>query len=249
MSSPPSAIDSDPSRHTQTFVSEYWRGARAIAPALAAVVAYGLVFGTQASQKGLSILEVALMTGLNYAGGSEFAAVGLWASPPPIIVIATVTFLINSRHLIMGAALTPYLRHLPRWQAFIALFFMSDETWAIGYADATNRAKRGEAVPFSLGFYAACASLIYVGWLAATTTGAVVGPLLGDVVAIGFDMALPAVFLTIVAGMWKGPRAARPWGVSLLVGALTHLMVPGAWYVITGALAGILSAFLYGDAE
>lgn len=236
-------------RHPRTFVSEYRRGIHAIAPALAAVVAYGLVFGAQASQKGLSLLEVALMTGLNYAGGSEFAAVGLWASPPPILVIAAVTLLINSRHLVMGAALTPYLRHLPRWQAGVALFFMSDETWAVSYADAFRRTAQGEAVPFSVGFYAACGSLIYVGWLAATATGASVGPLLGDVEAIGFDMAFPAVFLTIVAGMWKGPRAALPWAVSLAVGALTHLAVPGAWYVIAASLAGLATAFHWGDIE
>ncbi|KAB0677338.1 AzlC family ABC transporter permease [Aureimonas leprariae] len=232
-----------------SFLSEYRRGARAISPAMAAVVAYGLVFGAQASQKGLSLLEVALMTGLNYAGGSEFAAVGLWASPPPLFLIAAVTFLINSRHLIMGAALTPYLKHLPRWRALTALFFMSDETWAVGYADAARRAESGEAVPFSSGFYAACGSLIYVGWLAATATGAAVGPLLGDVEAIGFDMAFPAVFLSIVAGMWKGPRAARPWAISLVVGALTHLAVPGAWYVVAASLAGLATAFYSGDAE
>ena len=128
----------------------------------------------------------------------------------------------------MGAALTPFLAHLPRLKALVALFFMSDETWAVSYADALARRERGEPVPLSPGFYAVCASLVYVGWLSATTIGAGVGPLLGDVRSIGFDMAFAAVFLAIVASMWKGPRAARPWAVSLVVGALTHVTVPGA---------------------
>ncbi|MBB6254540.1 Ser-tRNA(Ala) deacylase AlaX [Nitrospirillum iridis] len=33
------------------------------------------------------------MTGTNYAGGAEFAAIDLWASPPPILMIAAVTLL------------------------------------------------------------------------------------------------------------------------------------------------------------
>lgn len=249
MSSPLQATIAAPRGHYQTFASEYRRGARAISPALAAVVAYGLVFGAQASQMGLSLLEVALMTGLNYAGGSEFAAVGLWASPPPILLIVTVTLLINSRHLIMGAALTPYLAHLPRWKAFVALFFMSDESWAVGYADAVKQARSGELIPFSTGFYAACGTLIYIGWLGASAAGAVIGPFLGDVEEIGFDMAFPAVFLTIVAGMWKGPRAARPWAVSLVVGAVTHLAIPGAWYVVTASIAGLAAAYFWADTK
>ena len=249
MSSSPAKIPIAPHVSQPTFLAEFGRGARAVSPALAAVVAYGLVFGAQASQKGLTLPEVSLMTGANYAGGSEFAAVGLWAAPPPILLIAAVTLLINSRHLIMGAALTPFLTHLPRWKALVALFFMSDETWAVSYADALARRERGEPVPLSPGFYAACASLVYVGWLTATTVGAGVGPLLGDVGSIGFDMAFPAVFLSIVAGMWKGLRPARPWAVSLVVGAITHLAVPGAWYVVTASLAGLAAAVIWASAE
>ena len=224
--------------------SEIVRGIATALPVTFAVMAYGLVFGAQASQKGLGLLEVPLMTGSNYAGGSEFAAVGLWASPPPLLVIVGVTLLINSRHLIMGAALTPHLKGLSGWRALIVLFFMSDESWALSTADTTARAEAGHGVPFSLGFYGGCAGLIYLGWLASTTAGAAIGPLLGAVDRYGFDMAFPAVFLVVLAGLWSGPRMARPWLVSLVVGAVTSLLVPGAWYVVVGAAAGLGTAVL-----
>ena len=222
--------------------SEILRGVIQALPVLFAVMAYGLVFGAQASQKGLGLLEVPLMTGSNYAGGSEFAAIGLWASPPPLVLIVTFTLLINSRHLIMGAALTPHIQHLPRWKAHVVLFFMSDESWALSLSDTLERAEAGHRRPFSLRFYTGCAGIIYLGWLGSTTLGAVIGPWLGDVDRYGFDMAFPAVFLVIVSGMWKGLGAARPWLVSLAVAALTHLVVPGAWYVIAGTAAGLASA-------
>ena len=225
--------------------SEILRGVRETLPVLFAVMAYGLVFGAQASQKGLGLLEVPLMTGSNYAGGSEFAAVGLWASPPPLVLIVAFTFLINSRHLIMGAALTPHIRHLPRWKALVVMFFMSDESWALSLSDTLVRTTAGHRRPFSLRFYAGCAGMIYLGWLGSTTLGAVIGPFLGDVDRYGFDMAFPAVFLVIIAGMWKGPRAGRPWLVSLVVAALAHLVVPGAWYVIAGTAAGLATASLW----
>ncbi len=225
--------------------SEILRGISEAMPVLLAVMAYGLVFGAQASQKGLRLIEVPLMTGSNYAGGSEFAAVGLWASPPPILLIATVTFLINSRHIVMGATLTPHIRHLARWQALIVLFIMADETWALGYADTLTRAEAGLRPAFSLRFYAGAGGAIYLSWLGSTTLGAAIGPVLGNVTPYGFDMAFPAVFLVIVSGMWKGYQGARPWAVSLVVAALTSLAVPGAWYVIAGTSVGLGASFYW----
>lgn len=87
--------------------------------------------------------------------------------------------------------------------------------------------------------------LAYLTWVALTTVGALVGPVLGDVTRYGFDMAFPAVFLVMLAGMWKGVSAALPWLVSLLVAAATSLVVPGAWYVLAGALSGVVAAFFW----
>ncbi len=228
--------------------SDFKRGIVEAAPVVAAVLTYGLMLGAQATQKGLRLLEVPLMTGSNYAGGSEFAAIGLWASPPPVLLIAAVTLLINSRHLVMGAALAPHLGHLPRWKALLLLFIMADETWALGYGDTLKRARLGVRPAFSLRYYAGVGGAIYVSWLASTTLGAAIGPVLGDVAAFGFDMAFPAVFLALIAGLWKGARAARPWGVSLGAAIAAHLLVPGAWYVVAGTVAGLGAAFWWGRA-
>jgi predicted branched-subunit amino acid permease len=210
-------------------------------------VPFGLLLGAQASQKGLSVVEVPLMTGLNFGGGSEFAAVGLWTSPPLILLIVAITFLINSRHLLMGAALAPYLKHLPKRQVLPARFLMCDESWAMGLSDAGHRSATGHQLGFSLPYYLAVAAGLYLTWIVSTAIGAALGPAMGDVKVYGFDMAFPAVFLVLLRGMWKGLRAARPWLVSLLAAALTFLLVPGAWYVAAGAAAGLLSAFLWSE--
>src|SRR3712207_1010593 len=116
--------------------SEGLRGVAAALPVMVGFVPFALVLGAQAAGKGLGPAEVPLMTGLNFGGGSEFAAIGLWTYPPHVLLVVAVTFLVNSRHLLMGAALVPHLRHLPRRKVLPALFFMCDESWAIGLADA-----------------------------------------------------------------------------------------------------------------
>ncbi|HGM6733083.1 TPA: AzlC family ABC transporter permease [Stenotrophomonas maltophilia] len=222
--------------------AEFLRGLRAAVPVMIGFIPFALVLGAQAAQKGLTALEVPLMTGLNFAGGSEFAAVELWTSPPHIALIVAITALVNSRHLLMGASLAPLLQHLPRRRVLPALFFMCDESWAMGVADARRR-----ALGFSLAYYLGVSAGLYTVWVACTALGAIVGPMLGDIHAYGFDMAFPAVFLVLLRGMWQGMKAARPWLVSLVVAATTCLLVPGAWYVASGALAGLAAAWLLAE--
>jgi 4-azaleucine resistance transporter AzlC len=225
------------------------RGLLDALPVMLGFVPFSLVLGAQASQKGLSAVEVPLMTGLNFAGGSEFAAVALWTFPPHVFLIVAMTLLVNSRHLLMGAVLAPFLARLPRRKVLPALFFMCDESWALGLADARRRAADGLAPAFDLRYYMGVSIGLHLTWVVFTGVGALIGPIIGDIEQWGFHMAFPAVFLVLLKGMWTGLRAALPWLVSLVVAAITYLLVPGAWYVAAGAAAGLLSAWLWAGVE
>lgn len=232
-----------------THGSEARRAFKIAWPVLIALIPMALVLGAQAAQKGLSTIEVTLMTALNYAGGSEFAAVGLWTSPLPVALIVGMTFLVNSRHLLMGAALAPYIHHLPKRIVYPVLFFMVDESWALGLADARRRAAAGIEPSFSLTFYATLGALFWFTWFVFATVGALIGPTVGDLGRWGFELVFPAIFLVLVRGMWTTARAARPWLVSLLTAAIIHLTIPGAWYVPAGAVAGLAAAWFWADAQ
>lgn len=223
------------------------RGLKDAMPVMAGFAAFALVLGAQAAQKGFLPFEVPLMTGLNFGGGSEFAAVSLWTTPPHVLLIVAVTLLVNSRHLLMGAVLAPFLQRLPRREVLPALFFMCDESWAMGLADARQRAKAGLADTFCLRYYLGVSLGLYLTWVVSTAVGAALGPAIGDVEVWGFQMAFPAVFLVLLRGMWKGLRAARPWMVALAVAAATYLMLPGAWYVLAGAISGLVAAWFLGE--
>lgn len=225
-------------------LAEFKRGLKVSIPVLLGIIPFALVLGTQATHKGLSILEIPLLTGLNFAGGSEFAILEVWTNPPHILMLMFITFLVNSRHLLMGASLVPYLRHLPNSKVYPALFFMCDESWAIALADT----QRKSTPQFSLWFYSGLCFSLYAMWVGFTALGGMVGPVLGDISRLGFDMAFPAVFLVLLRGMWKGFHAARPWFVSLIAAVVAYLYLPQGWYVPIGAISGIITAFfLSGD--
>lgn len=223
---------------------EIRRGLKDALPVMAGFVPFALVLGAQATQKGLHAIEVPLLTGLNFGGGSEFAAIALWTSPPHVLLIAAITFLINSRHLLMGAVLAPHLQHLPQRKVLPALFLMCDESWALAMADLQRRAAKGMTPAFSLPYYLGAAVGLYLTWVVFTLTGAMVGPLIGNIEAWGLHLAFPAVILVLLRGMWRGIRPALPWLVSLVVAAATYLLIPGAWYVAAGTLSGLVAAWL-----
>ncbi|HTN09730.1 MAG TPA: AzlC family ABC transporter permease [Acetobacteraceae bacterium] len=224
-------------------MAEIRQGLAAALPMMLGMIPAALVLGAQAAQKGFSVAEVPLLTGLNFAGGSEFAAVALWTSPPHILLIVAITFLINSRHILMGAALAPYLRHLPRRIVYPALFLMCDESWALALVDA----RRGGG--FRLAHYLGLAVALYATWVVFTALGGAIGPVFGDARSWGLDMAFPAIFLVLLRGFWTGAAAARPWLVSLAVAVAAYLVLPGAWYVAAGALSGLAAAFLLAGSE
>lgn len=224
---------------------EFFRGLKESSPMLIGLLPWAIILGVQGGQKGMSWLEMLMMTGMNFAGGSEFAAVDLWKHPLPIVLIATVTFMINSRHILMGAALTPYMKNEPIKKVLPALFFMCDESWAMGLAEAQKRKAAGLS-EFNFPYYGGVCFTLYTTWIAFAALGAAVGPMFGDVAAWGFGMAFPAVFLVLLRGLWKGFAAARPWFVSLAVAAITCLTIDGPWYVPAGTLSGLLTAYWLG---
>lgn len=237
--------DSNPLFPTRLSASgEAYRGIIAALPVLIGMFPFGILLGTQAAQKGFSLLSLTALTGLNFGGGSEFAAIALWTSPPHVMTIVLVSLLVNSRHLVMGASLAPFLSHLPLRKTLPALFFMCDESWALSMADAKNRQSRGNGTAFSLSFYAGLAGSMWVIWIFSTGLGVVIGPVLGDITRWGFDMAFPAVFFVLLKGMWKGKRHAFPWLVSLACTAVTYHLFPGAAYVPVGAISGIAAILL-----
>lgn len=214
-------------------------GALTILPVLVAVVVYGLLFGTLAAQKGLSPLEVALMSATVFAGASQFVAVEIWTSPPGVLLLGTTALMVNLRHVLMGAALAPFVTRWSRRQLYGGLFFMADENWAF----ALQRAARTELSP---AYYMGLSLPLYGGWIATTTAGAILGSALQDLKGYGLDFAFTAVFLTLLVGLWRGRRSLAPWLASAAAAVAAYSLLPGVWYILLGGLAGTLVGALQG---
>ena len=208
-------------------------GLRTSIPVALGVFAYGLVFGVLARQAHLSSAEALLMSGLVFAGASQFIALGLWATPLPVGAIILTTLIVNLRHVLMGAALRPWFARLSPLATYGSAFFISDESWALTMGQFA-RGKRNGA--FLLGSGVA----IFVAWLSATLVGRTLGGIVSDPARWGLDFAFTAVFIALLVGLWKGKGDLLPWAVAAVVAAGAAHWLPGKWYILLGGIAGSL---------
>jgi 4-azaleucine resistance transporter AzlC len=217
------------------FWPAFLLGARTFIPLAISVAAYGVVWGVLAGQAGLGVLEVLLMSGLVFAGASQFVALDMWqVGAVPVGAIVVAALIVNLRLMLMSATVRPLVRHLPRWRALLAMFFVSDENWALTMGEI---AKGRGSIAFLLGSGVVC----WLTWLLSTLFGRLVGAAIDDPTRYGLDFAFTATFLALLFGMWKGRSDLVPWAVAALVAIATARLVPGNWYIVVGGLVGSLS--------
>jgi 4-azaleucine resistance transporter AzlC len=218
-----------------------WIGFRQSLPVALSVFAYGLVFGVLAKQANLSFLEAVLMSVLVFAGASQFTALGLWVVPLPSLTIILTTFIINLRHILMGASLYPYIRNLKTLPRNVILYFMSDESWALTMGQF-QQGKRNGAFLLGSGLAIGC------GWWGSTVVGYLLGNLFENPQQWGLDFAFLAVFIALLVAQWKGKKNIVPWLVAGVVAIAASYWLPDKWYILLGGLAGsLVGAWLNGD--
>lgn len=211
-------------------------------PAALAAMPIGLLFGALAAGKGLSPLEVLLMSTLVFAGGAQFAAVELWASPAPVAALIFSTLLINARHVLMGASLAPKLSGFSRMQRLLGLYYMADENWALAE-------KRARSRKLTLAYWLGMTLPFVLCWLVTSTVGATIGAAFGDPRRIGADFAFTALFIALVASFWRGGVTFWTVAAAGIASALAYRFAGPPWHVAAGACCGLLAAWLAAGAQ
>jgi 4-azaleucine resistance transporter AzlC len=209
-------------------MSAFRRGMVSTLPLAPGVIAFGLLYGMMARQVGFQPWEALAMSAVVHAGSAQFVALEMWNTASAATIILT-TWVINLRHLLMGASIAPYLGDLPaRWKALLALW-MSDESYAL--AITAYEAGHGSAGHF-LG---ANLGVALIWWLSGWA-GALLGAAVPDPTRFGLDLVFPLAFLGLLMSFLKDRLHVA---VALLAGLLALAcaqVLPGKWYVIVAGL-------------
>jgi 4-azaleucine resistance transporter AzlC len=213
------------------------RGARAVAPLMPGVVAFGLLYGFIAGQHGLTGLEVAFMSAFVFAGASQFLALEFWTEPLPVLSLVVAVLVINLRHMLMGPVLLPWLHELPPGKAYGSLYFMTDESWGASVAELRRGGRDAAFLP-------GAGLTLWTFWLASSIAGRLAGDVSGVIERWGLGYLTTAFFVALLAGFWRGRRDLLPWLIAAAVAIGLKQLLPGTWYILGGALAGSLAGAL-----
>jgi 4-azaleucine resistance transporter AzlC len=215
----------------ETSKSRWLTGVTQAVPIVMGYVPIGIAFGVLAQKAGISTLNTVLMSLLVFAGSSQLIAVGLFAAGVPALSIILTTFIVNLRHTLMSAALSPFLKRWRKAKLAAFAYQLTDETCAVHAARfASAGANKAEAFATNV---TAQAAWIFGGWL-----GTVLGQAITDVKSLALDYVLPAMFIALMVLQIKDRVQV---GVAIVTGALSVillLMGVGQWNVIAATLIG-----------
>lgn len=222
---------------TRLDIAGTWRGIRMMLPLAVFTVAFGLAFGVAAVHQGLAGWEAMLMSLFVFAAPSQFAALEMWSSPLPLLALAAITMAIHTRHILMSAALYPWLKPLPRRQQFAMVILLTDSNWAM----ALSEYQRGER---NLGILLGGGIALWSAWVAGTAIGLTFGGGITEPERFGLDVIMLCFLLMIVLG--GNPRAVMilPWLAAAASALMAYWWLPPYLHVMVGAVTGGVVAVL-----
>jgi 4-azaleucine resistance transporter AzlC len=217
--------------HADSSKRGWQNGVAQATPIVMGYIPIGIAFGVLAQKAGISTLNTLLMSLIVFAGSSQLIAVGLFAGGVPAVSVILTTFVVNLRHSLMSAALSPFLRRWRKLELAAFAYQLTDETFAVHAARfADEPPSRAEVFATNVTAQAA--------WVCGTWLGIALGQSVGDVRPLALDYALPAMFVALLVLQVKDRVQA---GVALLAGVMA-LALPrvgvGQWSVIVATLVG-----------
>ncbi len=186
-------------------------------PIMVGYIVLSIGFGIYASNAGISLLYVILMSVFVYAGSMQYVLVNLISSGVSLLTTALTTFMVNARHFFYGISMIDKYSGKDIRNPYL-MFSLTDETYSLvcsshieGIDDKTYY------------FYVSLFNQIY--WI----IGSIIGAVLGNVLTIstdGIEFSMTALFITVFMEQWLSQKNHLP--------------------ALTGLIASILCLFVFG---
>ncbi|MEG6584276.1 AzlC family ABC transporter permease [Dendrosporobacter sp. 1207_IL3150] len=212
--------------------NEFFLGVKDTLPVMCGVFPFGLAYGIFGQSVGLTPAETIAMSLLVFAGAAQFVSLPMFAEGAGIAMISLTALLINLRHLLMGASLSPYMKGMSLAKKAPLSFGMADETYAITIS-------RAQAAGYSALYQAGSNAAGYVTWAVSTIGGVFLGGHITDPLSWGLDFAMPATFLALLIPRLVDKVSISVCLIAAVVSIVASIAVPGKWYIIIACITAV----------
>jgi len=213
------------------------QGVKDCVPTLLGYISIGLAFGVVGSASGLSVLEIALLTILIYAGSAQFIFCALLLTSSPASAIIVTIFVVNLRHLLMSLTLAP---HFTRYSMLRNVGFgtlLTDETFGVAVTKQMQTGKLYGKWMDGLNLTA------YIFWILSCVTGAFLGQWVANPEQWGLDFALVAMFVALLVLQWSSVGKSKIMHYIKLIGYMAVIMY-GLSYIVPSHVAVLLATVI-----
>lgn len=201
-------------------------------PVLFGYLAIGIAFGLLLKNAGYSWIVALVMSVFIYAGAGQYLAVNFFANNVSFTEVATVTFLVNFRHMLYGISLFDKF-NLTGWLKPYMIFSLTDETYAL----LTSIKEPAEVNKSKFYFYIAIFNHSY--WI----LGSLIGGIAGNLITIntkGLDFALTALFIVLLIEQFKSYKTRIPFLIGAFCAIVSIIIIGRANMLLASVISSIL---------
>ncbi|GIN72930.1 azaleucine resistance protein AzlC [Bacillus sp. J14TS2] len=173
-------------------LSTFYQGVKDCVPTLIGYISIGIAMGIVGASSNLSILEVALLSAIVYAGAAQFIICALLVAGSPISVIVFTTFIVNLRHFLLSMTLAPYFTKYSLMKNIAIGTLLTDESFGVAINKIVKKAAFNDKWMNGLNVTA------YIFWILSCVLGAIFGKWISNPEILGLDFSLTAMFLALL---------------------------------------------------
>jgi len=212
---------------------EFLAGVKAELPMMIGVIPFGMIYGILALNAGLPASAAQAMSAIIFAGSSQFVSAQLFSLSVPAVINVFTVGVINLRHALYSASISPYVAKLPkRWKWALA-YLLTDEAYAVTILhyqeEGDNRNKHW--------FFLGAGLTLWTTWQLSTAAGVFLGVSVPASWSLDFTLALIFIALTVPA---IKDRASLGAALSAGVIAVIAFSLPLKLGLLTAAFIGIV---------
>lgn len=177
--------------YSKGFAS-FQAGVKACVPTILGYVGIGIAAGVVGKGAGLSLLEIALLSIVVYAGSAQFIISGMILLGSPLSAIVLTTFLVNLRHFLMSLSVASFFRKESLLATIGVGTLLTDESYGVLMTAIQNGKKVSVSWTNGLNVTA------YLTWIISTIIGGLLGSWIPNPEMFGLDFALTAMFIGLI---------------------------------------------------
>jgi predicted branched-subunit amino acid permease len=199
---------------------------------------FGVMFGIAAAANGIADWQALLMSASVFTASGQFAALEFWQAPLPLATIALSVFLVSTRNILLGMAMTHHFDGHSLGRRIVWLYMLNDPGVVNSF--------RQEASVDRLGYVTGYGFSMMTAWLCSTLLGLNSAHLFTALDLGAVDFAGPLVMATMMMLFFKGSKSPpTPWIVSGIVALLLfELGAAGYLILLASVLAGMIVAII-----